>query len=245
MLRILSSVALLFGACQFAFAQGGPPLITDDPGTPGNGKWEIILSTGLEKTDNNWRWEAPLLDVNYGLGDHIQLKFEVPWVVLDEESQGARAGIGNSLVGCKWRFLDAETHGLDMSLYPQLELNNSSRSAERGLVEDGSELLLPIEIGKNFGKLKLAMEAGLSLVEHGNDRFIFGLAAAYPISRQLELTGEVHMEADEDFDHRLCIVNLGARYELSDVLTLLLSAGHGWGDNKPDLLAFAGIQFNF
>jgi hypothetical protein len=27
-------------AARMSFAQGGPPMITDDPGTPGNGKWE-------------------------------------------------------------------------------------------------------------------------------------------------------------------------------------------------------------
>ena len=31
---------MLFTAA-FAHAQGGPPFITDDPGTPGNRQWEI------------------------------------------------------------------------------------------------------------------------------------------------------------------------------------------------------------
>jgi len=25
----------------WSFAQGGPPMLTDDPGTPGSGAWEI------------------------------------------------------------------------------------------------------------------------------------------------------------------------------------------------------------
>ncbi len=28
-------------------AQGGPPLLTDDPGTPGPGRWEIIWRSGF------------------------------------------------------------------------------------------------------------------------------------------------------------------------------------------------------
>jgi hypothetical protein len=32
---------MLFAAvARVALGQGGPPMITDDPGTPGNGKWE-------------------------------------------------------------------------------------------------------------------------------------------------------------------------------------------------------------
>lgn len=29
-------------------AQGGPPMITDDPGTPGSGRFEINLAVALE-----------------------------------------------------------------------------------------------------------------------------------------------------------------------------------------------------
>ena len=31
---------LVASVARIAFGQGGPPMITDDPGTPGNGKWE-------------------------------------------------------------------------------------------------------------------------------------------------------------------------------------------------------------
>jgi hypothetical protein len=30
-----------------AFAQGGPPMVTDDPGTPGDGHWEINIASLL------------------------------------------------------------------------------------------------------------------------------------------------------------------------------------------------------
>ena len=33
------------------FAQGGPPLVTDDPGTPGNGNWEINAAIQANPTD--------------------------------------------------------------------------------------------------------------------------------------------------------------------------------------------------
>ena len=69
----------LVPVCSFAvFAQGGPPLLTDDPGTPGNRNWEInIASTQFFSPGEN-EVETPLLDINYGLGDRIQLKYEVP-----------------------------------------------------------------------------------------------------------------------------------------------------------------------
>lgn len=42
------------------FAQGGPPLITDDPGTPGNGKWEINVAFTVEKRRMERLYESPI-----------------------------------------------------------------------------------------------------------------------------------------------------------------------------------------
>ena len=50
----------------------GPPLITDDPGTPGDGRWEINLPITLEQTRSQRLFEAPLFDINYGLGERTQ-----------------------------------------------------------------------------------------------------------------------------------------------------------------------------
>ena len=63
-----------------ALAQGGPPLITDDPDTPGPGYWEINIAALRDKTQRQRRLEVPRVDVNYGVGRRIQLKFEVLWV---------------------------------------------------------------------------------------------------------------------------------------------------------------------
>ena len=68
-----------------AWAQGGPPLVTDDPDTPGPGYWEINLSTFLEKRLHANTIETPRLDANYGVGQRIQLKFEVPWIRESDE----------------------------------------------------------------------------------------------------------------------------------------------------------------
>ena len=56
----------LVPVCSFAvFAQGGPPLLTDDPGTPGNRNWEInIASTQFFSPGENEIW-APLLDIKW------------------------------------------------------------------------------------------------------------------------------------------------------------------------------------
>src|ERR1700722_12967106 len=79
-------------------AVGGPPLLTDDPDTPGPNHWEINLAITSEETANESRFEAPLLDLNYGVGEHIELEYELPLVVLNARNEGTCAGFGNSVV---------------------------------------------------------------------------------------------------------------------------------------------------
>ena len=73
----------------------GPPLITDDPDTPGKGGWEINFSYNLElireavvETLPGGRSREriklarehmiPLVDINYGLLENDQWKIEFP-----------------------------------------------------------------------------------------------------------------------------------------------------------------------
>jgi hypothetical protein len=63
-------------ACPAAFAHGGPPYYTNDPGTPGNHHWEINLGYMPFLYINNSITHQPNVDINYGLGDRIQLTFE-------------------------------------------------------------------------------------------------------------------------------------------------------------------------
>src|SRR5436190_22986749 len=98
-------VATLATAClpAPAVAQGGPPLITDDPDTPGPGYWEINVATLMDQTRSQSRVEVPRVDVNYGVGRRIQLKFEMPWVATEHEKQQSETGPGDATVGLKWR----------------------------------------------------------------------------------------------------------------------------------------------
>src|SRR2546426_11687664 len=103
---LLRSVFLVHVATAFspvhARAQGGPPLITDDPDTPGPGHWEINIAALMNKTRRQRRVEVPRVDLNYGVGRRIQLKFEMPWVVLQNEERRMETGPGNATGGVKW-----------------------------------------------------------------------------------------------------------------------------------------------
>src|SRR5580765_3955402 len=96
--RFFLAVALVFLFSAAASAQGGPPFRTDDPETPGNRQWEINIGFIGERDRADGSYETPNLDINYGLGDRIQLKYEVPLSIqeLRGDSSQVAAGLGNS-----------------------------------------------------------------------------------------------------------------------------------------------------
>jgi hypothetical protein len=230
----------------FARAQGGPPLVTDDPGTPGDGKFEINVATTLDRVGDASTFEAPLLDLNYGIGANVQLKYEIPWVWIDDGESAN--GLGNSLAGVKWRLCDDTEGGFALSIYPQVEFENpGSSSADRGLVESGTNVILPIEVAHDFGSFESGVEVGYVICDGDPDTWFAGLAGSLPAAEDFELVAELRMEGDGPISEATGFGNVGMRASLTETNTLLAAVGSGlWSSGEertPGLQAYVGIQF--
>ncbi len=124
--RLLATALLILCLhTAVARAQGGPPFRTDDPDTPGNRHWEINFGFIGDRNPGDGAYQVPDFDINYGLGDRIQLKYELPITIGETRSSPASpsasatsetliAGLGESLLGIKWRFF--EHHPGDSSI---------------------------------------------------------------------------------------------------------------------------------
>jgi len=252
-MRSLVLLLFLLAVCVAALprrvvAQGGPPLLTDDPETPGNRHWEINVAWTLSQKQNERLFAIPLIDINYGLGQHIQLKAEVPWLVLQERRGGTQSGIGSANFGVKWRFLDKDRHSFAMSTYPQLEIRTSASSVRRGLIEQGGELRLPVEISRELGPVTIDGEVGYQVVQREKDEVLYGLVVAGEVNKRLELLSEIHGTAKRNFTSKELIFNVGGRFKMSKHYTLLFSTGRSlrWATTvQPTLLAYVGCQFDF
>jgi len=239
---------LLVYCGQTLWAQGGPPLLTDDPSTPGDGNWEINIAFTAQNRRTEKSYEIPILDINYGLGERIQLKYEVPWVVLDKSEQGTKNGLGRSEFGLKWRFLDQQRKGIDMSIYPQLAFPNSSSTVSRGLVERGLEFVLPCQVEKSFGRISFNPELGYVFKEYDSNEWLYGCAFGYHVSSCLELLAEIYGTTEDDFANDELLFNLGGRLKLSERHTLFIAVGRSFrssSSREPEFLGYLGMQFNF
>ncbi len=239
-------LTLLLGAARLC-AQGGPPMITDDPGTPGDGHWEINTALTTERRAGEHMIGMPLLDINYGVGERIQLKYEAAWLRLDDGTD-MHAGLSNSLLGVKWRFFDAGEKAWSASMYPQLEFNNpGSHSNERGLAERGTSFELPFQVMKNFGVIEF--NADLGYVWHaGGNGWFGGVVVGREVAHGIEVAAELHFESGARFQVLVLTANVGVRLDLSERCTLLASVGRDLRNPagpRATLIGYLGLQTRF
>lgn len=244
--RCLAGALLLIAISGSAVAQGGPPMITDDPFTVGSNNWEINLLPAIERTRSGSLYEIPNVDVNYGVGNRIQLKFEVPWVVRKDSGQNAESGLGNTGIGMRYRFIDESRYGFAMSTYPAFEFSGSASSVRRGVAGGGRQFFLPVEIAKSISGVGVNGEAGYLFEQGGQGSWEYGLLVGRDASERVELLGELHGSSPRGFSGNELLLNLGSRIRITDHVTLLFSAGrtlHSPG--TPTTIAALGIQLNF
>jgi hypothetical protein len=232
------------------WATGGPPMITDDPGTPGDGHWEINIAALSNHADGSTTYQLPLIDANYGVGDRIQLKFEMPWLVQNEEADTYRSAAGDGLAGIKWRFYDGGENAWQISTYPQVEFTFPGSNAPRnGLADDGTNYLLPLEFVRTFEGFDINFECGRWIrQERHDDSWIAGFVLTREIHKGFEVMAELHDEIAVHESQNELILNFGARLDLSERYTLLLSAGrdlHNTMGATNTFLSYAGLQMHF
>jgi hypothetical protein len=225
--------------------------------------------------------------MNYGLGDRIQLRYELPLAIAETRPRPANgisgtvlAGLGSSLLGVKIRFYEhhkksAEPAQTDsgredrpihfgMSTYPQLTLNNPTRSEARGVVEPGPDFLLPLEINGNIGPIRLDGEIGYHFGNHAlAQSWIRGLVAGHEFNDRLEAYLELYDEQDANRifsrsadgtmsrqpKQRELTLGLGGRGGLNQTGSIVLLAMAGRSiqsvsvnNSQPSWIAYLGLQ---
>jgi hypothetical protein len=219
-------------------------LLTDDPGTPGRNNWEINLGYTIDRQPADNYYQTPILDMNYGWGDRVQLKYEMPYVYDGTNNSPLQSGPGDSKFGVKIRFFQDEKLDLKIGTYPQIGVNNTQNSVRRNLVYAGPLFLLPLEITKRIGPVDVDLEAGRWFTQQ-KDYWISGLALGHQATKRLEVLGEIHGDStplgqrDNTFD-------FGGRYRLNRTALAILMAGRSFrppSSGQSQLIGYIGIQF--
>jgi hypothetical protein len=222
-------------------------MITDDPGTPGNGHWEINVAWTDQELPGSTLLGLPLLDANYGVGDRIQLNYQGSWNELRDSGEPAQEGMSDSQLAVKWRFYDAGETGLQMSMYPRITFPNpGSDSDQRGTADPNTTFLLPFEVRRDFGVVSVNVDFGHTFSSAPGERnWMGGLCLGREVSKGWELDAEVHVTASDGLQRSEVILNAGTRYDFSEHATLLLAVGSDARDTlapRTSLLTYVGLQ---
>ena len=238
--RLTSGLAL--AVCLMAApkvrGQGGPPMITDDPGTPGDRRWEINLALAFEHRGGETAFDAPAIDLNYGVGERIQLTLQTAPVLLKRRDRGVIGGLGSTEAALKWRFLDDEHDGVSMSVFPRVIFNLTPSSVRRGLAEDGVRVQFPAQVAKKFRAVDFDFEFGALLRSVGRSEWLYGIVAGIDVTKTTALMAELHGTARTSFAEDVLTVNLGLRQKLNDASILIISLGQEV--RAPEARGFVG-----
>jgi hypothetical protein len=248
-----------------ARAQGGPPFITDDPGTPGNHQWEINFGWIANHNPGQSYYEIPDVDMNYGWGDRVQLKYELPLAAGTDTEGHTGFGLGESLIGIKVRPYEYHTKGepksdenmiYSLGFYPQVSINNPTSSVRRGIVEPGPQYYLPMEMTFKAGPINLNGEVGRWIGNANQpDQWGRGLIAGREFSDRFELYGELYdLQAINRIGtaprQRSLTLDVGGRRSLDkeNHIRLLFMAGRAIQavtpqNGQPDFIGYLGVQF--
>ncbi|MGB8768893.1 MAG: transporter [Candidatus Korobacteraceae bacterium] len=246
MSRALGLLLGLFLAPTLAFAQGGPPYYTNDPGTPGPFNWEINVGYMPFFYSNQSVSHTPDVDINFGIGDRIQLTYENAWLRVQRPSSAAEVGLGQSNPGVKWRFYDAGDSGLSISVFPQLFLNNPNDSVRRGITPPTDTFLLPFEFAKKIGPIGVNYEVGYQFVHPGPNGWLMGLVLGHEFTTKLEMGAEFYSQGAFHPSNVQPTFGFGARYKIHSPVVLLLMAGRSLestSPNQPYFVGYFGLQF--
>ena len=196
-------------------------------------------------------YQLPQFDLNYGLGERVQLTYEVPYVVDTMPGEPHHSGWSNAYPGVKWRFLDQGEDGWQLSTFPQVETGAAALAQQRGLASPGPRFLLPFEAAKKVGPIDLDVEAGYYFTKQGLRERIIGLVAGHSFGGGLELDAELYDDRAIGKDGlvdgvpRYTLLDLGGRYKLARGIIALFMAGRsvtGTGGEGPTFNGYFGVQ---
>jgi len=242
---VLFALLLPLGAPALALAQAGPPYLSNDPGTPGNGHWEINLAAVPTVGQGYGVYQLPQIDINYGLGDRVQLTYQGAYEVVKTDGEAATSGWGNAFPGIKWRFIDQGEDGWQVSTFPMIETGVSTPAQQRGLGSPGPRYLLSVQAAHKVGPVNVDVDVGWYLPAHGAHERFTGWVVGRDITSRLELDAEIYDDRARDALPRQTTLDVGGRYRLGRGFIALFMAGRsvsGTGAGQPQFLGYFGIQ---
>lgn len=252
---ILVYFVLLLMACPSWAAH---PLITDDTGTQGKGKFQLELNGQYDWDEENEEGVTvkgtggqAAATLSYGVADTVDLVFSVPYVwgkaEVNEITEYDEKGIGDVVLEAKMRLF--EKSGFSLACKPGLSFptGNEEKGLGAGLVGGHIFLIASQELGS------LAFHGNVGYIRNENnadehkDIWHASLSATWEVIKNLKLAANVGAEKnpDEDADNDPVFLIGGIIYSIDENFDVDLGVKCGLSKSETDISALAGIALRF
>jgi outer membrane putative beta-barrel porin/alpha-amylase len=200
-------------------AWAGPPYVSDDPEPTDYKHFEIYTFSNGTATSDGIGGESGI-DFNYGAAPDLQLTATVP-AGFERPSVGRTSfGLSNIELAAKYRFLNQNGFGLDVSVFPRVFLPSGSSAVGNSAVS----LLLPIWVQKDWAGGWSAFGGGGCVISgQASQNFCMtGGVVTYQILPKLQIGAELfHQTADGAGTPASTSLGVGLRYDINDTYHLL------------------------
>jgi opacity protein-like surface antigen len=234
------------------------PLITDDAGTQGKGKFQMELN-------GQYDWDKEDVDglstkttavqvaaiLSYGIAENIDLVLILlyQWGRTEENEATPynEKGIGDMVFETKWRFFEKD--GFSLALKPGISIPTGNYDKGLGtgwlgghLFLIGSKELGPCAFHANLGYIRNENKA-----DERKDIWHASLATTWEVIKDLKLVTNIGLERnpDDDASNNPAFIIGGVIYSVTENFDVDLGVKFGLNSSETDISLMAGIAFRF
>ena len=239
--------AMLFALFLVTDASAAHPLITDDTGTQGTGKFELEVNVEYsnDNGDSTTQFAASL---SSGIRENIDLVIGAPYQSLrtrnDAGGWTTEDGISDILVELKWRFYEKD--GLGFALKPGIILPTGYEDKGLGDGKPAYSLFFvttreidPLILHFNLGYIKNRREL--------RDIWHYSLAGEYEVTKPLTIVANIGGETNPDRESNVNPLFLlgGLIYSIAENFDVDFGIKTGLNKAEADYTLLAGIILRF
>lgn len=241
-----------------AAAWAAHPLVTDDTGTQGKGKFQLEVN-GQHDSDKETVGGVSVKStggqagttLSYGVIENADLVLNVPYrwgkVTEDGASVYDEKGLSDISFEVKWRFFEKD--GISFGLKPGISFPTGDDEKGLGTGKTGYHVFL---IGSKEAA-PWAFHANLGYIRNENkteeekDLWHVSLATTWEVVKDLRLVGNIGMgkNADKSADNDPSFLIAGVIYSVSENSDLDAGVKYGLNSSETDLSLMVGAAFRF
>ncbi|MEW6162517.1 MAG: transporter [Nitrospirota bacterium] len=244
--------SVLFTLCLVSNSYAAHPLITDDTGTQGKGKFELEVGGEYAHEDEDGVTENSTVIVPvlaYGITDTIDIEFCVPYQYVRTKDTEiiTEDGISDVEVDLKWRFYEKDN--LSFALRPLISLPTGDYERGLGAGRAGYSLLLFVtkEVKPWSFDLNIGYKRNENKLDEREDIWHASLSPRVEVANNLNVVADIGMETNPDKSSNThpAFILCGFIYSISEDLDVDFGLKGGLNKPEADYSILAGITLRF